>query len=68
MEMAHIYYLQPQRIGDEIVLCEYMLYKDGLPVKHSLDKLFGDWHFACVDLERTGDKTAHQGWQDHFER
>ena len=67
MEMAHIYCLQPQRIGDEIVLCEYILYKDGLSVKPGLDKLFGDWHFVCVGLERTGDKAAYQDCQDHFE-
>lgn len=67
IEMAHIYYLNPQRIGDEIVLCKYPMYKEGLSIRPSLDKLFGGWFFACVDLEETGDKVAYQDWQDHFE-
>lgn len=67
IEMAHIYYLKPKRIGDEIVLCEYELYKEGLPVRPSLDKLFRDWYFALVELNETGDKAAYQNWQDHYE-
>lgn len=67
IEMAHIYYLSPKRIGDEIVLCEYELYKEGLPVRPSLNKLFGDWHFACVDLQETGNNAVYQDWQDHYE-
>lgn len=37
------------------------------PVKPSLDKLLGDWHFACVDLERIGDKVANKDWKGHYE-
>lgn len=33
----------------------------------SLDKLFGDWYFALVELNETGDKAAYQNWQDHYE-
>lgn len=44
------------------------MYKEVLTIRPSLGKLFGDWRFACVDLERTGDKAAYQDWQDHFER
>lgn len=67
MEMAHIYYLSPQCIGDEIVLWEYPMYKEGLPIRPGLDRPFGDWFFACVDLEEASDKAAYQDWQDHFE-
>ena len=67
MEMAHIYHLSSKCIGDEIVLCEYPMYKEGLPIRPSLDKLFGGWFFACVDLEETSDEATCQDWQDHFE-
>ncbi|MDD5924970.1 helix-turn-helix domain-containing protein [Ellagibacter isourolithinifaciens] len=68
MEAAHIYYLAPRRIGDAIVLCTRNdMYMEGLPKRPSLDKLFGDWFYARVDFQETGDSDAYQYWQDHYE-
>ncbi len=68
MEAAHIYYLAPRKIGDVTVLCACNdMYMEGLPKHPSLDKLFGDWYFARVEFQETGDADAYQYWQDHYE-
>lgn len=67
-EAAHIYYLAPRKIGSVAVLCTCNdMCMGGLPERPSLDKLFGDWHFAYVDYQETGDSGAYQYWQDHYE-
>ena len=67
-EVAHLYYLEPKRLGDTVVLCAYDdMYMEGMPERPSLDKLFGDWHFAYVDFKNSGDAETYQYWQDHYE-
>lgn len=68
MEFAHIYYMAPQTSNLGPVIAEdRKLLKAGLPKRPELAKLLGDWHFAWIDFQKTGDTEAYQDWQDHYE-
>lgn len=44
-----------------------LIVTEGLPIRPNLGKLFGDRHFAWVDLCETGDINAYQNRQGHYE-
>lgn len=68
MEIAHVFYLTPKRVGERIVLVNDVdLRADGLPARPNLEKLFGEWYFAWVEFRESGDVNTYQNWQDHYE-
>lgn len=37
------------------------------PGRDTFKKFIGDWNYAWVELQSTGDKDAYQDWKDHYE-